>query len=209
MLQSFWFYPAFLFLCIMLYIMGTTSQSMPTFTNKLACWTLILMHIILHVVSALLAKKFIDAALAEVFCAGMVEQVRFDNTVLFCLVSNTCMFLVGFFLAPLLTACQLYFSQHVTRVTYNEAMSTIEYQDAKGFVRMKITKQGIDLYSVGVRKVPRQWMERADAERSNEFPSHFQCADMREIEPFIVEHVHITRDETSNSGEGEEVLNLN
>ncbi|KAH9255738.1 hypothetical protein BASA81_006132 [Batrachochytrium salamandrivorans] len=191
MVTSFWFYPSAIFLSVVLFVIGTTSQAMHTRQSIALHLGLISVHIILHMGTVLAFRKLIDACLAEMFALQIVE---FGTITAFCFASNTFMFIVGFFLGPWITAVLLKISQDVFAASYNEGTSTIEYQDDKGFLRMKLTAEGIELYSMGIRKVPRKWKPRKD--RTNASPSHFECADLNEIEPFVVERVKISKNDT-------------
>lgn len=207
MIKSFWFYPSAIFLSVVLIVIATTSQALRT---KKACALAAAMatsHISAHLGFLFLCRKLVDAAWAQAIWSQNL-LVRFDNTVLFCFLSNVSIYVIGYFIAPLLTAVYLYVSQNIVKSAYNEPMSTIEHQEDKGFCRMRITPAGdIEYYSIGIRRVPRKWVEVDDLKRSTECPSHFKSEDVTDIEPFIVERVLIQRGElTSKQGEQERQL---
>jgi len=198
MLKSFWFYPSFIFLVAVLFIIATTSAALRTKKAWFVSVSMALFHIAIHVVFALGMRKLVDAAWAQAIWSEHL-LVGFGNIVLFCFLSNTSMYMIGYFFAPMLTAIYLYISQNIVGNAYNEPMSTIEYQEDKGFCRMRFTPDGdIDFFHIGIRKVPRKWIEVADEARTDEFPSHFRGGkDVPVIEPFIVERVLIKRGEVA------------
>ena len=193
MLKSLWFYPSAIFLSVVLIVIATTSASLRTTRACLVAGGMALFHIFLHIGFMFASRKLVDAMWAEAIYSENL-LVRFDNTVLFCFLSNVSIYVIGYFVAPYLTAIYLYLSQNVVKNAYNEPMSTIEHQDDKGFCRMSFTPEGdIEYFSVGIRKVPRKWTEVEDVARTAEAPGHFKGVDMPIIEPFLVERVLIKR----------------
>lgn len=196
MLKSFWFYPSIIFMSIVFIVVATTSQALKTRNSKLTALFLSCLHIGLHVGSVLAFRKLIDAAWAEAILSPGLA-VTFGNVTLFCFLSNTTMYLIGYFVAPFLTLFYLYLSQNVIgRTYYNEATSTFEYQEDKGFCRFRFTPQGdLELFSIGIEKTPRRWAEKPDSARSDNDPSHFEPTDVKALNCFLVERVLIKRDD--------------
>lgn len=190
MVTSLWFYPSVFFLVGVLAAIGLSSQAMHTRRWVATHVGLLVAQVAVQMGAAMACRKLIDACLAEMF---VLQQVNFGSVTAFCFASNTCMFIVGFFLGPWIMAVALKISQDVFAASYNEGTATVEYQDDKGFLRMKLSPAGVELYSIGLRKVPQKWKPRKD--RTNAFPSHFECADMNEIEPFVVERIKIAKND--------------
>merc|ERR1719499_2617637 len=68
----------------------------------------------------------------------------------------------------------------VFRIHWNEACSHITHEDHRSFLRMRVTPQGdLDIYVVGVEKVPERWIAG----------QHFEPESP--LAPHLVEHIHI------------------
>lgn len=68
----------------------------------------------------------------------------------------------------------------VFRIHWNEACSHITHEDHRSFLRMRVTPQGdLDIYVVGVEKVPDRWIGGQQLEPESP------------LAPHLVEHIHI------------------
>lgn len=99
-------------------------------------------------------------------------------------VQSLCLFALGLLVGPLVMGTYLQgalaFDAHS-----NEAFSALQIRDYKHFVRMCVRASGaLDLYVLGVEKVPTAWRPRADPEGPHLVPE-------REPEVVLVDHVGI------------------
>jgi hypothetical protein len=73
----------------------------------------------------------------------------------------------------------------------NEAFSSLAIQDYKNFLRMKIDPDGLTIYPIGIRRVPRKW--RA-ATANDHTISEFVADDTNATPPCLIEEpIHIKR----------------
>jgi hypothetical protein len=68
-------------------------------------------------------------------------------------------FAVGFVINPFILGIYLLISLNLFRRHSNEAFSSLRLQGWKSFLRLHITKDKLTIYPVGIRKVPRHWIE--------------------------------------------------
>jgi 3',5'-cyclic AMP phosphodiesterase CpdA len=99
-------------------------------------------------------------------------------------VQSLCLFALGLLVGPLVMGTYLQgalaFDAHS-----NEAFSALQIQDYKHFVRLCVRASGaLDLYVLGIEKVPTKWRPRSGAEGPHLVPE-------REPEVVLVDHVHL------------------
>jgi hypothetical protein len=72
-------------------------------------------------------------------------------------------FLGGYISGPLILGIYLLISLNLFRRHSNEAFSSLRLQDWKSFLRIHITKEKATIYPVGLRRVPREWVDAEDS----------------------------------------------
>jgi len=98
---------------------------------------------------------------------------------------------VGYFLGTYLTVFVLWVMTTAFDY-YNEAWSTIEVQDYKGFLRFRFTRDGdVELFSLGIKKTPRAWTQVSMEKTSDAQPGLFLPADMPAMQVEVVDRVLI------------------
>lgn len=77
---------------------------------------------------------------------------------------------LGFIVGLFIMAFYLWFSLNVLGHHSNEAFSSLQIEDWKNFLRMKIDAQGnLTIYPIGIDRVPRAWRESAKGETCSLF----------------------------------------
>lgn len=75
--------------------------------------------------------------------------------------------LLGFIAGLFIMAFYLWFSLNVLGRHSNEAFSSLQIEDWKNFLRMKIDSQGaLTIYPIGIDRVPRAWREALEDDRT-------------------------------------------
>jgi hypothetical protein len=98
---------------------------------------------------------------------------------------------IGAGVAATLFGVYLYCSNRFLDMHVNEASSSLACEDYKNFLRLHIHKDGLTIYPVGLRKVPRKWT----TEQTGDGPSHIRFSGDEEPQPFLIEPpIHILND---------------
>ena len=108
------------------------------------------------------------------------------------LLSSVCMYIVGFLIAPFLTYTYFYICVLNFNVHYNEGISNLEIQDFKGFLRFKVTAESLEVYALGIDKVPSKWRETDVEERSKDQPGVFAPVG-GDVQVHLIEKVEILK----------------
>jgi hypothetical protein len=161
MICSLWFWPPGLWMMIEKIILATTSLALNTKSQTISALSLAFSHFTAHFLFAFLCRKISDAIWAQAIYSGGNNQITFGYVILFCFLSNLTTYAFGYFLGVYITAVYFYITLRILKTHYNEPMSSIEWQDNKGFLRMCINREGdLDLYSIGIVQTPRKWRQR-------------------------------------------------
>jgi hypothetical protein len=99
------------------------------------------------------------------------------------LIAGSILFTLGWVAGSVILGIYLLISFNVFGKHWNEAFSSLQIQDWKGFVRGFIGKDGcLNLFFVGIKRVPRRW--KAEGAILKPF-------DKKHTEPVIVDHIKI------------------
>ena len=72
--------------------------------------------------------------------------------------------LAGSLTSGLVMGVYLYMSNRVVDMHITDASSSLSCPDFKNFLRIRIHKNGITIYPVGIRRVPRRWTQRSESD---------------------------------------------
>lgn len=169
-LNVLWFNPAALLVSALL-IGGFARFADRHSTNyKLPVILLGLLHGLLHVLLAFVViwlYSYLNVFVhTSIHLPSLLNLIPFVGGVVL-------MYGIGGILGGFLTGFYLIIANLFLKVHDNEAFSAFHYQDFKNFLRIRITADTITIYPIGIKHVPRQWQEVADATSS---PSLFEPA---------------------------------
>lgn len=96
--------------------------------------------------------------------------------------------LLGFIAGLFIMAFYLWFSLNVLGRHSNEAFSSLQIEDWKNFLRMKIDSQGVlTIYPIGIDRVPRVWREAGEDEQTCSLFSPDSEKDRKFTEPKLID----------------------
>jgi hypothetical protein len=99
----------------------------------------------------------------------------------------------GWIVGSMIFGVYLLISLNVFGRHSNEAFSSLAIQDYKNFLRLRINKDGLTIYPIGIRRVPRQWRAATDNDHT---VSAFVPDDPQATPPFFIEKpIHLKRQE--------------
>lgn len=90
---------------------------------------------------------------------------------------------IGAGLAATLFGIYLYSSNRWRDMHVNEASSSLACEDFKNFLRLHIHKDGLTIYPIGIRRVPRHWK----TQQTGNGPDHIRFSGNEEPKPFLIE----------------------
>jgi hypothetical protein len=97
----------------------------------------------------------------------------------------------GWVLGSFIFGLYLFISLNVFGRHSNEAFSSLAILDYKNFLRMKIDKNGLTIYPIGLHRVPRHWRKATAADNT---VSAFVSDDPQATAPFLIEKpLHLKR----------------
>jgi hypothetical protein len=102
------------------------------------------------------------------------------------LLSGLMVFVGGWIVGSFLLGLYLLISLNVFKRHTNEAFSSLAIQDWKNFLRLKVTEQGLTIYPVGLRRVPRRWKRGAAGDGPQFVPDDERASAPELIEEPIV-----------------------
>ena len=73
--------------------------------------------------------------------------------------------LSGYFVGSLLMGIYLFVALYFFKLHTNEAFSALRNEDYKGFLRMRITKDKLEAFFIGIDLVPKQWQLNEDEDK--------------------------------------------
>jgi hypothetical protein len=91
--------------------------------------------------------------------------------------------------ASTLFGIYLYFSNRCCDMHITESSSSLACEDYKNFLRLHIHKDGLSIYPIGIRRVPRHWTTK----QSEEKPDEIRFEGDEAPQPFLIEapiHIH-------------------
>src|SRR5262245_43704951 len=96
--------------------------------------------------------------------------------------------LLGFVAGLFIMAFYLWFSLNVLGRHSNEAFSSLQIEDWKNFLRMKIDSQGVlTIYPIGIDRVPRAWREAVAHNRTCPLFVPYSATDRKCTEPKLID----------------------
>ncbi|HEX4947222.1 MAG TPA: hypothetical protein VFZ34_11185 [Blastocatellia bacterium] len=120
-----------------------------------------------------------------------VGQGMVYKTPLQFLTSGALIFAGGWIVGSIIFGVYLFLSLNVFGRHSNEAFSSLAIQDYKNFLRLKIDANGLTIYPIGIRRVPRKW--RA-ATKDDHTVSALVPDDPKATAPFLIETpIHVRR----------------
>jgi len=175
--RTLFFYLGLGWLIITHTIMVVANFSVETAQAKLLALLLVCIHTGLHLSMAFGTRFGLDRLFMYIFEAYVNplvqenedESFHFPMLVVYCIVLNLMMYLVGTFISPFITAC--YFSMSIKYFDwhYNEAISMIQHPDNKGFCRFAILPNGdIEIYCIVIDKSPTEWNDQEVVDDEND-----------------------------------------
>ncbi|GBG34880.1 Hypothetical Protein FCC1311_111032 [Hondaea fermentalgiana] len=177
-------YPPVVIFLIMSWILTTSNYELRSLQAYASALVLMMLHVGLQGCSAFWARALLD--LAAMTIVGTAE-LSWPGTLAYCVVTNIIMYMIGFVLGGLITT--VYFALAVSWFSwhYNEALSLIQIEDFKGFLRIAIREDGaLEIYTIVTDKTPKQWTLNPN-EQGPRFISD-------EIHPYLLEKVTLTHD---------------
>lgn len=90
----------------------------------------------------------------------------------------------GWIVGSMIFGVYLFISLNIFGRHSNEAFSSLAIADYKNFLRMKIDQDGLTIYPIGIRRVPRKWRAATAADHT---VSAFVPDDPRATPPFFIE----------------------
>ncbi|MBS1614890.1 MAG: metallophosphoesterase [Bacteroidetes bacterium] len=98
---------------------------------------------------------------------------------------------LGAGLAATLFGVYLYGSNRWRDMHVNEASSSLACEDFKNFLRLHVHKDGLTIYPIGIRRVPRHW----ETLQTGDGPDNIRFRGTEEPKPFLIEApIHILND---------------
>ena len=109
------------------------------------------------------------------------------------LISSVLMFVGGWIVGSMIFGLYLFISLNIFGRHSNEAFSSLAIADYKNFLRMKIDKDGLTIYPIGIQRVPRKWRAATAADHT---VSAIVPNDAKASPPFLIEKpIHLKRQE--------------
>ena len=100
---------------------------------------------------------------------SLMSHVFRPESTLWWLLSGALVALGGYVVGPFVLGIYLLVSLNLFGHHITEAFSSMAIPDWKNFLRMKIDAQGLTIYPIGIRKVPRQWRWLGEGGRTSHF----------------------------------------
>jgi hypothetical protein len=109
------------------------------------------------------------------------------------LVVGIAIFISGYLVGSLLMGAYLFISLHCFKLHTNEAFSSLRNEDYKGFLRMRITKDKLEAFFIGIDSVPRKWKRNDDDNQ----PTWEE--DGKPIKPILIDYWTVKNNATTDS----------
>src|SRR5713101_4632552 len=100
---------------------------------------------------------------------SLMSHVFRPESTLWWLLSGALVALGGYVVGPFVLGIYLLVSLNLFGHHITEAFSSMAIPDWMDFLRMKIDAQGLTIYPIGIRKVPRQWRWLGEGGRTSHF----------------------------------------
>lgn len=94
---------------------------------------------------------------------------------------------IGALASGFLFGIYLFLTNRFMGMHINEASSSLGCEDYKNFLRLHVTKDGVTIYPIGIRKVPRKWTTHSKTDPSNPNEQIHSFTGEEEPKPFLIE----------------------
>jgi hypothetical protein len=202
-ITSFFFWMTLVHFIVQNIIITTSSMAMNPLFHKFRAIVLIILHTGMHLVFAIVLRMIFDSIWGSILINNSASHVVTDNdrfwyTVLFCYLSNCSMYAAGYWTSCFIESLFMFLAIMVFKAQYNEPMGGIEWQDHKGFLRIRLRADGdMEIFNLGIDKCPRKWVQRdVKSSSSSSFvdnPNVFMPASGNPVEVRIIEKILVKR----------------
>lgn len=179
-------YPCLILIIAYTKVMIFANYELHTILQYAKPLTLFAFQVIGHVGTALFSRVATDITIIQV--VGL--PTSWLGTFLYCLVANVIMYYLGYVFGGLVLTVYYRISIEQFGWHYNEAISMIQIDDFKGFLRVGIQENGdLDIYTIVNNKTPRDWQEESSDPNVPRYVSD-------KVKPHLLEKVTLSYDKS-------------
>ena len=93
----------------------------------------------------------------------------------------------GYFAGSFIMGLYLLISLNTFGRHFNEAFSSLAIEDWKSFLRIRVDENGLEIYPIGIKRVPRKWKDREMLEGTKEHWTKVEPDDPEATPPELIE----------------------